>query len=132
LVLTIPDTNTWDPYDGHVDVPNIVNMDDPVWVNVYDRLVSEELMPEELVSQMRADGNSEMYIDAVLVEMEELALGGGNDGAFSNLQDYRLNGNAFEPDETVVVPTPAPAGLINTLLRPVLMGCQPKICITTS
>jgi hypothetical protein len=104
----IPDTNTWDPY-----VPNIVNMDDPVWVNVYDRLVSEELMPEELVSQMRADGNSEMYIDAVLGEMEELALGLGNDGAFSNLQDYRLNGNAFEPDETVVVPTPAPAGLIN-------------------
>jgi hypothetical protein len=102
------DTNTWDPY-----VPNIVNMDDPVWVNVYDRLVSEELMPEELVSQMRADGNSEMYIDAVLGEMEELALGLGNDGAFSNLQDYRLNGNAFEPDETVVVPTPAPAGLIN-------------------
>jgi hypothetical protein len=95
-------------------VPNIVNMDDPVWVNVYDRLVSEELMPEELVSQMRADGNSEMYIDAVLVEMEELARRGGNDGAFSNLQDYRLNGNAFEPDETVVVPTPAPAGLINT------------------
>jgi hypothetical protein len=110
----IPDTNTWDPYDGHVDVPNIVNMDDPVWVNVYDRLVSEELMPEELVSQMRADGNSEMYIDAVLVEMEELARRGGNDGAFSNFQDYRLNGNAFEPDETVVVPTPAPAGLINT------------------
>jgi hypothetical protein len=118
----IPDTNTWDPYDGHVDVPNIVNMDDPVWVNVYDRLVSEELMPEELVSQMRADGNSEMYIDAVLVEMEELARRGGNDGAFSNFQDYRLNGNAFEPDpdgginnnyETVVVPTPAPAGLIN-------------------
>jgi hypothetical protein len=105
---------TWDPYDGHVDVPNIVNMDDPVWVNVYDRLVSEELMPEELVSQMRADGNSEMYIDAVLVEMEELARRGGNDGAFSNFQDYRLNGNAFEPDETVVVPTPAPAGLINT------------------
>jgi hypothetical protein len=68
------DPETWDPYDGHVDVPNIVNMDDPVWVNVYDRLVSEELMPEELVSQMRADGNSEMYIDAVLVEMEELAL----------------------------------------------------------
>jgi hypothetical protein len=94
----IPDTNTWDPYDGHVDVPNIVNMDDPVWVNVYDRLVSEELMPEELVSQMRADGNSEMYIDAVLVEMEELARRGGNDGAFSNFQDYRLNGNAFEPD----------------------------------
>jgi hypothetical protein len=93
-------------------VPNIVNMDDPVWVNVYDRLVSEELMPEELVSQMRADGNSEMYIDAVLVEMEELARRGGNDGAFSNLQDYRLNGNAFEPDETVVVPTPAPAGLM--------------------
>jgi hypothetical protein len=105
---------TWDPYDGHVDVPNIVNMDDPVWVNVYDRLVSEELMPEELVSQMRADSNSEMYIDAVLVEMEELARRGGNDGAFSNFQDYRLNGNAFEPDETVVVPTPAPAGLINT------------------
>jgi hypothetical protein len=105
---------TWDPYDGHVDVPNIVNMDDPVWVNVYDRLVSEELMPEELVSQMRADGNSEMYIDAVLVEMEELARRRGNDGAFSNFQDYRLNGNAFEPDETVVVPTPAPAGLINT------------------
>jgi hypothetical protein len=105
---------TWDPYDGHVDVPNIVNMDDPVWVNVYNRLVSEELMPEELVSQMRADGNSEMYIDAVLVEMEELARRGGNDGAFSNFQDYRLNGNAFEPDETVVVPTPAPAGLINT------------------
>jgi hypothetical protein len=104
---------TWDPYDGHVDVPNIVNMDDPVWVNVYDRLVSEELMPEELVSQMRADGNSEMYIDAVLAEMEELARRGGNDGAFSNFQDYRLNGNAFEPDETVVVPTPAPAGLIN-------------------
>jgi hypothetical protein len=112
----IPDTNTWDPY-----VPNIVNMDDPVWVNVYDRLVSEELMPEELVSQMRADGNSEMYIDAVLGEMEELARRGGNDGAFSNLLDHRanrlfgfLNGNAFEPDETVVVPTPAPAGLINT------------------
>ena len=113
----IPDTNTWDP-----NVPNIVNMDDPVWVNVYDRLVSEELMPEELVSQMRADGNNEMYIDAVLVEMEELALGLGNDGAFSNLQDYRLNGNAFEPDadgeirnflRSVVVPTPAPAGLIN-------------------
>jgi hypothetical protein len=108
---------TWDPYDGHVDVPNIVNMDDPVWVNVYDRLVSEELMPEELVSQMRADGNSEMYIDAVLAEMEELARRGGNDGAFSNFQDYRLNGNAFEPDginnKTVVVPTPAPAGLIN-------------------
>jgi hypothetical protein len=93
---------TWDPYDGHVDVPNIVNMDDPVWVNVYDRLVSEELMPEELVSQMRADGNSEMYIDAVLVEMEELARRGGNDGAFSNFQDYRLNGNAFEPDETTL------------------------------
>jgi hypothetical protein len=92
------DPETWDPYDGHVDVPNIVNMDDPVWVNVYDRLVSEELMPEELVSQMRADGNSEMYIDAVLVEMEELARRGGNDGAFSNFQDYRLNGNAFEPD----------------------------------
>jgi hypothetical protein len=122
-----PIPETWDPYDGHVDVPNIVNMDDPVWVNVYDRLVSEELMPEELVSQMRADGNSEMYIDAVLVEMEELARRGGNDGAFSNFQDYRLNGNAFEPDvddptrpalttldETVVVPTPAPAGLINT------------------
>jgi hypothetical protein len=112
----IPDTNTWDPY-----VPNIVNMDDPVWVNVYDRLVSEELMPEELVSQMRADGNSEMYIDAVLGEMEELARRGGNDGAFSNLLDHRanrlfgfLNENAFEPDETVVVPTPAPAGLINT------------------
>jgi hypothetical protein len=47
---------------------------------------------------MRADGNSEMYIDAVLVEMEELARRGGNDGAFSNFQDYRLNGNAFEPD----------------------------------
>jgi hypothetical protein len=92
------DPETWDPYDGHVDVPNIVNMDDPVWVNVYDRLVSEELMPDELVSQMRADGNSEMYIDAVLVEMEELARRGGNDGAFSNFQDYRLNGNAFEPD----------------------------------
>jgi hypothetical protein len=105
---------TWDPYDGHVDVPNIVNMDDPVWANVYDRLVSEELMPEELVSQMRADGNSEMYIDAVLVEMEELARRRGNDGAFSNFQDYRLNGNAFEPDETVVEPTPATPGLINT------------------
>ena len=114
----IPDTNTWDP-----NVPNIVNMDDPVWVNVYDRLVSEELMPEELVSQMRADGNNEMYIDAVLVEMEELALGLGNDGAFSNLQDYRLNGNAFEPDDdgeirnflrSVVEPTPATAGLLNT------------------
>jgi hypothetical protein len=114
---------TWDPYDWHVDVPNIVNMDDPVWVNVYDRLVSEELMPEEIVSQMRADGNSEMYIDAVLVEMEELARRGGNDGAFSNLQDYRLNGNAFEPDadgeirnflRSVVEPTPATPGLINT------------------
>jgi hypothetical protein len=117
-----PETETWDPYDGHVDVPNIVNMDDPVWVNVYDRLVSEELMPDELVSQMRADGNSEMYIDAVLVEMEELARRGGNDGAFSNLQDYRLNGNAFEPDpdgeirdflRSVVEPTPATPGLIN-------------------
>jgi hypothetical protein len=124
------DPETWDPYDGHVDVPNIVNMDDPVWVNVYDRLVSEELMPEELVSQMRADGNSEMYIDAVLVEMEELARRGGNDGAFSNLLDHRanrlfgfLNGNAFEPDpdgeirnflRSVVEPTPATPGLINT------------------
>jgi hypothetical protein len=57
-------------------------MDDPVWVNVYDRLVSEELMPEELVSQMRADGNSEMYIDAVLVEMEELARRGATTALF--------------------------------------------------
>ena len=112
------DPETWDP-----NVPNIVNMDDPVWVNVYDRLVSEELMPDELASQMRADGNNEMYIDAVLVEMEELARRRGNDGAFSNLQDHRLNGNAFEPDDdgeirnflrSVVEPTPATAGLLNT------------------
>jgi hypothetical protein len=94
------DPETWDPYDGHVDVPNIVNMDDPVWVNVYDRLVSEELMPEELVSQMRADGNSEMYIDAVLVEMEELM-----ETRAGEIRNFL---------RSVVEPTPATPGLINT------------------
>jgi hypothetical protein len=77
-----------DPDTEHLGmpyVPNIVNMDDPVWVNVYDRLVSEELMPEELVSQMRADGNSEMYIDAVLGEMEELASARGQRRRFFKL-----------------------------------------------
>ena len=91
---------TWDPYDGHVDVPNIVNMDDPVWVNVYDRLVSGELMPDELVSQMRADGNSEMYIDAVLVEMEELM-----ETRAGEIRNFL---------RSVVEPTPATPGLINT------------------